>query len=98
MKPAAFDYARPRDLTEALALLAQDGVKPIAGGQSLVPLMALRMTSPRLLVDISRLGELKGIEIGPKGIRLGALTRWCDILDHKELAARHPLLVEAIGH
>jgi carbon-monoxide dehydrogenase medium subunit len=98
MKPAAFEYARPGTLTEALALLAGDDVKPIAGGQSLVPLMALRMTSPKLLVDISRLAELKGIEIGPRGIRFGALTRWCDVLGHPQLATQHPLLVEAIGH
>jgi aerobic carbon-monoxide dehydrogenase medium subunit len=98
MKPAPFEYARPGTLAEALALLAEDDAKPIAGGQSLVPLLALRMTSPKLLVDISRLAELKGIDIGPQGIRLGALTRWCDVLGHPQLAAHHPLLVEAIGH
>jgi aerobic carbon-monoxide dehydrogenase medium subunit len=98
MKPAAFEYARPQTLTEALALLTADDVKPIAGGQSLVPLMALRMTAPALLVDISRLDELKGIAVGPQGIRLGALTRWCDVLHHPTLGAQHPLLVEAIGH
>jgi carbon-monoxide dehydrogenase medium subunit len=98
MKPAPFEYARPGTLAEALSLLAEDDAKPIAGGQSLVPLLALRMTSPRLLVDISRLAELKGIDIGPQGIRLGALTRWCDVLSHPQLAAHHPLLVEAIGH
>jgi aerobic carbon-monoxide dehydrogenase medium subunit len=98
MKPAPFEYARPGTLAEALALLAEDDAKPIAGGQSLVPLLALRMTSPKLLVDISRLTELKGLDIGPQGIRLGALTRWCDVLGHPQLAAHHPLLVEAIGH
>jgi aerobic carbon-monoxide dehydrogenase medium subunit len=98
MKPAPFEYARPETLAEALSLLAEDDAKPIAGGQSLVPLLALRMTSPRLLVDISRLAELKGIDIGPYGIGLGALTRWCDVLSHPKLAAHHPLLVEAIGH
>jgi carbon-monoxide dehydrogenase medium subunit len=98
MKPAPFEYARPGTLAEALSLLAEDDVKPIAGGQSLVPLLALRMTSPRLLVDISRLAELRSIDIGPQGVRLGALTRWCDVLSHPQLAAHHPLLVEAIGH
>jgi aerobic carbon-monoxide dehydrogenase medium subunit len=98
MKPAPFEYARPGTLGEALSLLAEDGVRLIAGGQSLVPLLALRMTAPRLLVDISRLSELKGIDIGPQGIRLGALTRWCDVLKHPQLATHHPLLVEAIGH
>src|ERR1700722_16460700 len=98
MKPAPFEYARPGTLAEALSLLAEDEARPIAGGQSLVPLLALRMTAPKLLVDISRLSELKGIDIEPQGIRLGALTRWCDVLNHPQLAAHHPLLVEAIGH
>jgi carbon-monoxide dehydrogenase medium subunit len=98
MKPAPFEYARPGTLAEALSLLAEDDARPIAGGQSLVPLLALRMTAPKLLVDISRLSELKGIDIKPEGIRLGALTRWCDVLNHPQLAAYHPLLVEAIGH
>jgi carbon-monoxide dehydrogenase medium subunit len=98
MKPAPFEYARPGTLAEALSLIAEDNVKPIAGGQSLVPLLALRMTAPSLLVDISRLSELRGIDIEPQGIRIGALTRWCDILNHPQLAAHHPLLVEAIGH
>jgi carbon-monoxide dehydrogenase medium subunit len=98
MKPAPFEYARPGTLAEALSLLAEDDARPIAGGQSLVPLLALRMTAPKLLVDISRLSELKGIDIEPQGIRLGALTRWCDVLNHPQLAAHHPLLVEAIGH
>jgi carbon-monoxide dehydrogenase medium subunit len=98
MKPAAFEYARPGTLAEALSLLTEDGAKPIAGGQSLVPLLALRLTSPKMLVDLSRLAELKGIDIGPQGIRLGAMTRWCDVLSHPQLAAHHPLLVEAIGH
>jgi carbon-monoxide dehydrogenase medium subunit len=99
MKPAPFEYARPNTLDEALALLASDDdVKAIAGGQSLIPLLALRMAAPKLLVDISRLAELKGVEFGPDYIKLGALTRWCDILTNPQLAAQHPLIVEAIGH
>ncbi len=99
MKPAPFEYARPKTLDEALSLLAADDeAKPIAGGQSLIPLLALRMAAPRLLVDISRLAELKGIEFGPEYIKLGALTRWCDVLTHPQLATHHPLIVEAIGH
>jgi aerobic carbon-monoxide dehydrogenase medium subunit len=98
MKPAPFKYARPTTLAEALSLLSEDGAKPIAGGQSLVPLLALRMTAPELLVDISRCSELTGVEIGPQTIRIGALTRWCDVLNNSQLAIHHPLLLEAIGH
>jgi carbon-monoxide dehydrogenase medium subunit len=98
MKPAPFDYARPSNLTEALALLATPDAKPIAGGQSLIPLLALRMAAPTLLVDIAKLPELKGITFQDDHIRIGALTRWCDVLNHPELRARHPLLVEAIRH
>lgn len=98
MKPAPFDYARPTDLAEALSLLATPDAKPIAGGQSLVPLLALRMAAPTLLVDIAKLSTLKGIAFQPDYVKIGALTRWCDVLNHPELRARHPLLVEAISH
>jgi aerobic carbon-monoxide dehydrogenase medium subunit len=98
MKPASFGYARPNSLAEALAFVTIEDAKPIAGGQSLIPLLALRMAAPKLLVDISRISELKGVEFGPEYIRLGALTRWCEILKDPQLALQHPLLVEAIGH
>jgi carbon-monoxide dehydrogenase medium subunit len=98
MKPAAFEYSRPQALAEALSLLVGDDVKPIAGGQSLVPLLALRLASPKRLVDISRLVELRGIEVGSDCIRIGALTRWRDVLSDPRLAEHHPLLIEAVRH
>jgi carbon-monoxide dehydrogenase medium subunit len=100
MKSRQFDYVRPSSLDEALALLAQsDGeAKPIAGGQSLVPLMALRMTSASLLIDISRLPGLARIDIGDDGVRLGPLVRWREIEHDARLAAAHPLLVQAVAH
>jgi carbon-monoxide dehydrogenase medium subunit len=98
MKPAPFEYARPGTLAEALSFLTVDDAKPIAGGQSLIPLLALRMAAPKLLVDISRIAELKGVEFGSDYIKLGALTRWCDVLKNPQLAVQHPLIVEAIGH
>jgi aerobic carbon-monoxide dehydrogenase medium subunit len=99
VKPPAFDYVRPRSLQEALDLLAAgDDIKPIAGGQSLIPLLAFRMAHPKCLVDISRLPELRGIDIGPDYLRIGAGTRWRDILSHPGLTVAHPLLVEAINH
>lgn len=99
MKPAAFDYARPGTLAEAIGLLAADeDAKPIAGGQSLMPMLAFRMAAPSLLVDLSGLPELKGVETGPQGTRLGALTRWRDVLTDPGLAVAQPLLVAAVAH
>lgn len=98
MKPAPFEYSRPESLNEALSLLAGDEVRPIAGGQSLVPLLALRLVTPKRLVDLSRLIELRGIEVESDGIRIGALTRWCEILSDARLGEHHPLLREAVRH
>jgi carbon-monoxide dehydrogenase medium subunit len=97
MKPAAFEYSRPQTLEEALSLLG-DEVRPIAGGQSLVPMMALRLVTPTRLVDLSQLVELRATEIQPDVIRIGALTRWRDILSDARLEQKHPLLVEAVRH
>lgn len=100
MKSRRFDYVRPASLQEALSLLAEaDGeAKLIAGGQSLVPLMAFRMTSAALLIDIARLTDLARIDLTPQGVRLGALVRWRDIERDRRLASAHPLLVRAVEH
>jgi aerobic carbon-monoxide dehydrogenase medium subunit len=100
MKLPRFDYACPATLSEAVALLAGSGgaAKPIAGGQSLMPVLAFRLAAPTLLVDLRRLPELDGIAISAEGVRLGAKVRWCDIERHRALAAAHPLLVAAIAH
>ncbi len=98
MKPAPFDYARPSTLSEAIALLARHGdeAKVIAGGQSLMPMLAFRVAAPRLLVDIARIPGLDRIAISDSGVSLGALVRWRDIERHPQLAAAHPLLVAAV--
>ena len=65
MKPAAFDYARPQNLNETCALLAQEeDARVIAGGQTLVPLMAMRLARPAKLIDISRISELVFVRDG----------------------------------
>src|SRR3981081_4221578 len=81
MKLPAFEYACPATLSEAVALLAShDGdAKAIAGGQSLVPMLAFRVASPSLLVDLRKLPGLDQIKITDAGVRLGALVRWRDI-------------------
>ena len=100
MKLPPFEYACPTTINEAVALLANHSgeAKPLAGGQSLMPMMAFRIAQPSLLVDLRKLPGLKEIKIGPDGVRLGALVRWRDILDDKRLATAHPLLKEAISH
>jgi carbon-monoxide dehydrogenase medium subunit len=99
MKPAAFDYRAPATLAEAVALLAADpGAKPIAGGQSLMPVLNFRLAAPTLLVDLRHLPGLDEISVGPDGVRLGAKVRWRDIEDDARLATAHPLLRAAVAH
>jgi carbon-monoxide dehydrogenase medium subunit len=99
MKPAPFDYQAPGTLREAIDLLvANPEALVIAGGQSLVPVLAFRLATPSLLVDLQRLPGLGNIAIGDDGLRLGALVRWRDIEDDQRLMAAHPLLCAAIAH
>ena len=79
MKPAAFDYQAPGSLREAIDLLVSDpGAVVIAGGRSLTPVLAFRLATPSLLVDLRRLPGLGHIAVGDDGVRLGALVRWRD--------------------
>jgi carbon-monoxide dehydrogenase medium subunit len=99
MKLPPFDYACPTTLPEAIELLAShDDAKPIAGGQSLVPMLAFRLAQPTLLVDLRKLADLRGIRISDAGVTLGAMVRWRDIEDDERLATAHPLLKAAIAH
>jgi carbon-monoxide dehydrogenase medium subunit len=100
MKLPPLDYACPATLSEAVALLAShDGdAKAIAGGQSLMPMLAFRVASPSLLVDLRKLKELREIKIAADGVRLGAMVRWRDIEDDARLESAHPLLKAAIAH
>jgi aerobic carbon-monoxide dehydrogenase medium subunit len=99
MKLPAFEYACPATLDEAVALLAAgDGdAKVLAGGQSLVPMMAFRIASPAMLVDLRKLADLRRIEVTDNGVRLGAMVRWRDIEDDARLATAHPLLKAAVA-
>lgn len=80
---AAFGYTRPGSLDEALRLIAaDDGAKVIAGGQSLIPLMKLRLARPTTVVDIGRIGELRGVARLPDGrVAVGALTTYAELID-----------------
>jgi CO/xanthine dehydrogenase FAD-binding subunit len=81
VKAAPFDYRRPDSLAEALALLAEagDDARPLAGGQSLVPLLAMRLARPALLVDLQRVPELRGVQAEPGALRIGAMTRQAEL-------------------
>jgi carbon-monoxide dehydrogenase medium subunit len=99
MKPAPFDYKAPGTLPEAIDLLASNpGALVIAGGQSLMPVLAFRLATPSLLVDLRRLPGLGNIAVGDDGLSLGALVRWRDIEDDQRLVAVHPLLHAAVAH
>jgi len=100
MKLPPFDYACPTALADAVALLAaHDGeAKVIAGGQSLVPMLAFRLAAPSLLIDLRKLDELRKIDIAASGVTLGAMVRWCEILNHATLRSANPLLVAAVEH
>jgi 2-furoyl-CoA dehydrogenase FAD binding subunit len=103
MKPAPFDYLRAETLAEAHAVLAAEGsdASVIAGGQTLVPLLSMRMARPAVLVDIMHIAQLAGIVIEGNSIRVGAAVRQAELLAWPDLASRQPLLALAmpwIGH
>lgn len=103
MKPAAFEFVRAGSIGEACAVLDREGdsVKLIAGGQSLVPLMAMRLVRPSLLLDINEIAALKFIAVEPHEVRIGACTRQVLIERDDALATRVPLLRQGlawVGH
>jgi carbon-monoxide dehydrogenase medium subunit len=103
MKPAPFRYERPDTLGGALELLERhrDEAKVLAGGQSLLPLMSLRLATPPILVDIGRITELDRIEVGERGVTIGALVRHADAEGSESIAEHAPLVHAAmplVGH
>ena len=100
MKAAAFDYAKPKVLSEALSLLAEAGedARLIAGGQTLLATLNLRLSEPSILIDITSLDELKGIAVIGGQLRIGALVTHTEIEDSKLVAQHAPLLKAAVPH
>jgi CO/xanthine dehydrogenase FAD-binding subunit len=100
MKPPPFDYERPVDTNGALALLASHGgrAKVLAGGQSLLAMLNLRLLSPERLIDVSRLDELKYIRIAGNELLIGALTTHNTVLKSADVARYCPIMVEAYRH
>ena len=98
MKPAAFEYHRPDDTDEALALLAEHGydAKLLAGGQSLVPAMNFRLAQPAVLIDLNRIRPLDYIAQVNGGLRIGAMTRQAATERSSLVATNAPLLAETL--
>jgi carbon-monoxide dehydrogenase medium subunit len=97
MIPAAFDYARPSSIDEALQAIAAGGedVKILAGGQSLIPVMRLRLAAPSTVVDLGRVQELRGVRDDGDAIVIGAMTTHAAVLEDPLIKQHAPLIAEA---
>ena len=98
MKAPSFAYAKPGTLAEAFDLIARPGAKILAGGQSLIPALNMRLASPELLVDITGIAGLRGISLEQGVVRIGALTTHADIERSDAIRKHAPLLAEAVRH
>jgi carbon-monoxide dehydrogenase medium subunit len=95
LKAAAFAYTKPRSIDEAFDLLGRPGAKILAGGQSLIPALNMRLSSPDVLVDIGGLSSLGGIRVGDNVVRIGALTTYAQIQRSAEVGTHLPMLAQA---
>jgi aerobic carbon-monoxide dehydrogenase medium subunit len=95
--PAEFDYVAPTSLAEAVAALGEAGedAKVLAGGQSLIPVLRLRLAFPTTLVDLSRVAELRGVSEDASTLVIGAMTKHSDVVEDPLVREHAPLLAEA---
>jgi carbon-monoxide dehydrogenase medium subunit len=99
VKPAPFAFVRPQGLQHALEALAADpGAKVLAGGQSLVPLLSMRLAAPTTLVDINALPDLDRVRVDDRGVHVGALARHADVLAAADVRRVQPLVSLALEH
>ncbi|WP_290050671.1 FAD binding domain-containing protein [Amycolatopsis solani] len=98
MKAAAFEYVRAESVTDAIAALATGGSQVLAGGQSLVPLLNMRLARPSLLVDINALDELAYVRRDGEHVEIGALTRQRAVETSEVVRRDVPLLAQALRH
>jgi carbon-monoxide dehydrogenase medium subunit len=98
LKAPAFAYAKPKTLEEALELLARPGARALAGGQSLIPSLNMRLSAPELLVDITGLSSLRGVSLEQGMVRIGALTTHTEIETDERIRKHVPMLADAVGH
>ncbi|GII25574.1 FAD binding domain-containing protein [Planosporangium mesophilum] len=97
MIPAPFDYARPSTVEEAVAALADEDAKVLAGGQSLIPLLRLRLAAPTVLVDLAGLDALRGVHSDGDDLVIGAMTTHASVLADPLVNRYAPLLAQATG-
>jgi 2-furoyl-CoA dehydrogenase FAD binding subunit len=99
VKPAPFAFVRPQGLQPALEALAADpGAKVLAGGQSLVPLLSMRLAAPSTLVDINAVPDLDRVRVDESGVHVGALARHADVLASPDVRRTQPLVSLALAH
>jgi aerobic carbon-monoxide dehydrogenase medium subunit len=98
LKAPSFAYAKPRSLTEALDLLERPGAKVLAGGQSLIPALNMRLSAPELLVDITGLPGLANIEVRDGAVRVGALCTHTQVERSRDVREHLPLIADAVTH
>jgi len=98
LKAPAFAYAKPASLEEAFGYLAHPSAKVLAGGQSLIPSLNMRLSSPELLVDITGLKVLSNIEVKDQVVRIGALVTHAQLEKSVEVRTHVPLLAQAVPH
>ena len=98
MKLPDFDYHSPTSLDEAITLMATPNARVLAGGQSLLAIMAFRLAAPSALVDLRKIKGLDHIEFTQDTIHLGPMVRWRDVERHEGLAAALPMLTQAMEH
>ena len=98
MKPAPFAYARARSVAQAIELLAHEEARLLAGGQSLIATLNMRLSAPRLLVDLNGIGGLDGIARNDGWLEIGALVRHVQAERSAEVARHAPLIAKALPH
>lgn len=100
MKPQPFRYVRPDTLEAVLELMAEheDSAAILAGGQSLMPLLNMRLARPSVVIDINNIGEMARISVDGQHLIIGALSRHADVLDSPLVDAHVPILIEALRH
>jgi carbon-monoxide dehydrogenase medium subunit len=99
VKPAPFAYHRPGTVADAVAALAGDAsAKVLAGGQSLIPLLSMRLAAPSALVDINGIPGLDTVEVDERGVRIGALARHADVLADEAVRRSQPLVALALAN
>src|ERR1700741_816367 len=96
MIPKAFDYCRPKTLPEAISLLQQHGdtAKILSGGQSLIPMMKMRLARPEYLIEINQIPDLRYIREEERYLKMGALARQADLENSELICSKYPIILD----